>query len=150
MIRRTLAYLCLVCILAACQAANPTIETPLNAEFTLARDQSAFIKTTDLTVTFSSVLSDDRCPIEVECAANGPVTVSLSIHRAGDNPPINVTLETFTNQEGRALAEEFEGVEPSADIGEYLIRVVSVVPYPRNLSGIKASDYQATFVVIPK
>jgi hypothetical protein len=140
--------LCL--LMAACQTANPTIETPLNTEFTLARDQSARIKTTSLTVTFSSVLSDDRCPIEVECVASGPVTVSLSIHREGEDIPTNVTLETFTNQEGRAPTEEFEGIEPSAEIGEYVIRVVSVLPYPRNLSGIKASDYQATFIVIPK
>ncbi|HEX5809968.1 MAG TPA: hypothetical protein VFY25_14965 [Anaerolineales bacterium] len=151
MIKRSFACLGLICVLAAaCQAANPTIEAPLNTEFTLARDQSARIKTTDLTVTFSSVLSDDRCPIEVECAASGPVTVSLAIHRAGEDLPVNVTMETFTDQEGRAPAEELEGVEPSADIGEYVIHVVSVLPYPRNLSGIKASDYQATFIVIPK
>lgn len=151
LIERTLAYLALVCVLAtSCQTANPTIETPLNAEFTLARDQSARIKATNLTVTFSSVLSDDRCPIEVECAASGPVTVTLSIQREGEDLPANVTLETFTNQEGRAPAEDIEGVEAFADIGEYVIRVVGVLPYPRNLSGIKASDYQATFVVIPK
>lgn len=151
MIKRGLACLSLICVLAvACQAANPTIEAPLNTEFTLARDQSARIKTTDLTVTFSSVLSDDRCPVEVECAASGPVTVSLAIHRAGEDLPVNVTMETFTDQEGRAPAQDLDGAEPSADIGEYVIHVVSVLPYPRNLSGIKASDYQATFVVIPK
>lgn len=119
-------------------------------EFTLARDQSARIKTTDLMVTFNSVLSDDRCPIEVECVASGPVTISLSVQREGDDFPTNITLETFTDQEGRAPTGEFEGIDASADIGDYLIRVVGVLPYPRNLSGIKASDYQATFVVTPK
>src|SRR5512134_1297502 len=118
MMRRTFPSLGMLCLLvAACQTANPTIETPLNTEFTLARDQSARIKTTDLTVTFSSVLSDDRCPIEVECAASGPVTVSLAIHRAGEDLPVNVTMETFTDQEGRAPAEGLDGAEPSADIG---------------------------------
>ena len=151
LINRTLPILGILCLLAAaCQTASPMIETRPNTEFTLSRDQSARIKTTDITVTFSSVLSDDRCPIEVECAASGPVTVSLSIHRSGDDLPVNVTLETFTDQEGRAPAEEFEGIDSTADIGDYWIRVVGVLPYPRNLSGIKASDYQATFIVIPK
>ena len=148
--KRILASLYLVWISAACQTANPTIEAAVNSEFTLARDQSARIKTTDMTITFNSVLSDDRCPIEVECAASGPVTISLSIQREGDDFPNNVTLETFTDEEGRAPASEFEGIDASADIGDYLIRVVGVLPYPRNLSGIKASDYQATLVVTPK
>jgi hypothetical protein len=137
----------LACMLAACQAANPTIDTRVNNEFTLARDQSARIRGTDLTITFSSVLSDDRCPIEIECAASGPVTVSLSIQRAGEVPS-TVTLETFTDQEGRAPGSQFEGIANSADLGEHTIWLVGVVPYPRNLSGIKASDYQATLVVI--
>ena len=148
--KRILASLYLVWILAACQTANPTIEAAMNTEFTLARDQSARIKTTDMTVTFNSVLSDDRCPIEVECAASGPVTISLSIQHEGEDFPTNVTLQTFTDQEGRAPTGEFGGIDASADIGDHLIYVVGVVPYPRNLSGIKASDYQATLVVIPK
>ena len=136
-------------MLTACEAADPTIDTRVNNEFTLARDQSARIRGTDLTVTFSSVLSDDRCPIEIECAASGPVTVSLSIQRAGEIPS-NVTLETFTDQEGRAPGSQFEGIENFAEIGDHVIWLVGVVPYPRNLSGIKASDYQVTLLVTPK
>ena len=144
-----LLSLSLLGLLAACQTANPTINPRVNEEFTLERDQTATIRGTNLIITFSSVLSDDRCPIDVECAASGPVTISLSVQREGDiaSP---VTLQTFTDQEGRTPAGEFEGIENTVEVGEHVIRLIGVLPYPRNLSGIKASDYQATLIVTPK
>jgi hypothetical protein len=138
----------LLCFMAACQPANPLIETPVNREFTLARDQSAAIKGTNLILTFNSVLSDDRCPIDVECVASGPVTISLSAQEEGAVPS-GITLEAFTDQEGRSPGGEFDGIQDSAEIGDYTVRLVGVLPYPRNLSGIKASDYQVTLVVSP-
>jgi hypothetical protein len=139
----------IVCMLAACQTPLSPIKVPVNNEFTLARDQSAKIRGTDMVVTFNSILSDERCPSEVECAASGPVTASISIQQ-GDDQPSPVTLQTFTDQEGRAPGNEFEGIQDSVEAGDYLIRIVGVLPYPRNLSGIKSSDYQVTLIVIPK
>ena len=138
-----------VCILAACQAANPTIDAPLNSEFSLAPDQSATIRRTDLTITFNAVLNDDRCPRQIECAANGPVTVSLWLQE--DNGTLSgISLQTFTDQEGRAPESQFEGIENSVETGDYVIRLVGVLPYPQNLSGIKPSDYQVTLIVTQK
>lgn len=138
-------------ILAACQPGTPfpQVTATLNNEFTLATGQSVSVKKTDLTITFHAVLSDERCPREIECAASGPVTVSLSIQQDGDTPAM-ISLQAFTDQEGRAPGDSFEGIEDRIEIGGYLIQVVGVLPYPRNLSGIKASDYQATFMVIQK
>jgi hypothetical protein len=140
------ACLLIVSLLTACQSAIPLVDTNVNKEFSLAPGQSARIRGTDLTFTFNAVLSDDRCPIEIECAANGPVTLSLSVQPA-EAVPFGITLETFTDQEGRSSGVGQEGIQDSAEAGDYLIRVLGVLPYPRNLSGIKASDYQATFVV---
>ena len=138
-------------ILAACQPATslPVVIATLNNEFTLATSQSVPVKKTDLTITFNGVLSDERCPSEIECAASGPVTVSLSVQQDGDTPAM-VTLQTFTDQEGRAPDSSFEGIEDRIEIGDYLIQVVGVLPYPQNLSGIKVSDYEATFMVTEK
>lgn len=143
------ASLCIACTLAACQSAPSRIEATRNSEFSLTSGQSASIRGTDLTITFHYVLSDDRCPSELECADSGPVTISLSVQR-GDAVPSGITLETFTDQEGRSPGVPFEGIQDSVEAGDYIIRVLGVVPYPRNLSGIKASDYQATLTVTPK
>jgi hypothetical protein len=135
-------------ILAACQPGTslPLVVATLDNEFTLGTGQSVSVKKTDLTITFNAVLSDERCPSEIECAASGPVTVSLSVQQDGDTP-VMVSLQTFTDQEGRAPNGSFEGIEDRIKIGDYLIQVVGVLPYPQNLSGIKVSDYQATFMV---
>lgn len=139
---------CFACILSACQAGNATVNTAPNREFSLAPGQSATVRGTDLTITFNYVLSDDRCPIEVECAASGPVTVSLTVQQ-GDIVPSGLALETLTDQEGRSPGVPFEGIQDSVEAGDYIIRLLGVRPHPRNLSGIKSSDYEATFVVIP-
>ena len=144
-----LACLGLVCTLAACQSANPLIDTNISREFSLAPGQSASVRRADLIITFNYVLSDDRCPLELECAASGPVTVSLTVQQ-GDAVPFGLTLETVTDQEGRSSASPTEGIRDATESGDYLIRILGVVPYPRNLSGIKASDYQATFIVTPR
>ena len=147
--RILLAYLFAVCIPAACQSAIPLVDTNINKEFSLAPGQTARIRGTDLTLTFNAVLSDDRCPIEVECAASGPVTVSLTVQR-GDIVPAGLALETLTDEEGRSPGVPFEGIQDSVEAGDYIVRLLGVLPHPRNLSGIKAADYEATFVVIPR
>lgn len=138
-------------MLVACQSATPLpqVNATLNNEFTLETDQSVSVKKTDLTITFNAVISDERCPSEIECAASGPVTVSLSVQQDSD-PTVMISLQTFTDQQGRAPSSSFEGIEDRIEISDYLIQVVAVLPYPQNLSGIKVSDYQATLVVTQK
>jgi hypothetical protein len=97
-------------ILAACQPGTslPPVVATLDNEFTLGTGQSVSVKKTDLTITFNAVLSDERCPSEIECAASGPVTVSLSVQQDGDLP-FMVTLQTFTDQGGRAPNGSLKG-----------------------------------------
>lgn len=144
-----LVSLCIAFSLAACQSTSPVIETALNSEFSLEPGQAARVKGTDLTITFNAVLGDDRCPSELECAASGPVTVSLSVQQE-DAVPFGITLETVTDQEGRSPAVPLEGIQDAVEAGDYIIRVLGVLPYPQNLSGIKASDYQAILIVTPR
>ena len=139
-------------ILAACQTLTspPSFTASTNNEFTLVPNQPATITDADLTITFNSVLSDDRCPSEVECVASGPVAVSLSVQPDNENAT-DLTLETFTDQNGHAPGGQFEGIEDRVKIGDYLIQIVGVTPYPKNLSTrIMPSEYQATFIVTQK
>jgi hypothetical protein len=126
--------LVMTCILASCQtaatASSPVIGN-VNTEITLAPGQSTTVTGTDLTVTFHSVVSDERCPSEMECVASGPVTVSLSIQQ-GNGTPTDFTLQTFTDQDGRSPNVQFEGVTNRAEVGKYIIQIARMTPYPAN------------------
>ena len=123
---------------------------PLDAEIILAPDQSTVVTGTDLTITFHSVVSDERCPSQVECAASGPVTVLLSVQQ-GNGTPNDFTLQTFTDQNGRAPNVQFEGVTNRAEVGEYLIQIAGVTPYPSDPSTkIEPSQYRVGLTVLRK
>ena len=139
-------------ILTACQTAAPSTPGPaaLNAEVTLSPGESAAVTGTDLTITFHSVVKDERCPSEIECAASGPVTVSLSIQQ-GDGKPTDFTLQTFTDLDGRSPNVQFEGVTNHAELGDYAIRIAGVTPYPQNLNTeIESSEYRVALLVSDK
>lgn len=142
-----------ICLLAACQTAT-TPSSPgtatLNTEIILAPDQSAAVTGTDLTITFHSVVSDDRCPSDVECAASGPVTVSLSVQQ-GNEAPNEFTLQTFTDLDGRSPNVQFEGVTNRAEVGSYIIQIAGVTPYPTSSTiPIEASAYRVALVISNK
>lgn len=145
--------LSLICILTACQAggtSSPPVTGTVNEEIILAPGQSAAVTGTDLTVTFHSIVSDERCPSEIECAASGPVTISLSLQQGG-RVSTDFTLQTFTEQNGRSPNVQFEGVTNRAEVGEYIIQILSVTPYPKNLTTkIDPSDYRISLLISNK
>jgi hypothetical protein len=147
-----ISSLLVLSVLVTCRSEKPlpSIAATTNSEFTLAPAQSATIKDAHLTITFNSVLGDDRCPSEVECVASGPVAVSLSVKDGNENA-MELTLQTFTDQNGHAPDREFEGIEDRAQVGDYLIQLTSVTPYPKNpATPIEPSEYQVTFIVLPR
>ena len=137
-----------IILLIACQ---PMTAAPLIAEqdveFVLAPGGTAAIKDTDLTIKLISILSDERCPTEVECAASGPVQISLSAQN-DNGPAAELDLQTFTDNEGRSPATEFEGITDRIVYEGHVIRIVGVLPYPENPSTpIRPDDYRVSFVV---
>ena len=150
--RAILLAIYLACLFTACQTATPEASTTatLGEEFSLAPGESAAVTGTELVLTFHDILSDERCPSAVECADSGPVTVSLSVQQ-GNGTPTDFTLQTFTDQDGRSPNVQFEGVTNQADLGDYLIRIASVTPYPKDLSPeIQPSEYRVALLVSRK
>jgi len=135
--------------LSACQTAtsSPEVTANVNAEFSLAPEQSAVVADADMMIIFHAVTGDDRCPSEVECAASGPVDVLLSVQQ-GNQAPTDFNLQTFTDHNGRAPSVPFEGLTNPAEVGEYLIQLVGVTPYPENPEiKIDPSEYRVTLLV---
>jgi hypothetical protein len=75
--------------------------------------------------------------------------VSIAVTaQAGNEEPMEITLRTFTDDQGRTPEMEFEGIQDRIEYKGYLIRVISVLPYPVNLEDkIEAGEYRVTFMV---
>lgn len=150
--KHIISIIFLLITLTSCQAAPPPspITASINDEFILRPSQSATILGTDLTLNLIAVTSDERCPLEIECAMSGPVSLTISILSA-ENGPTEFALQTFTDNDGRAPAMSFEGIQNRIEFEDYTIHVKAVLPYPLKRSGeIKDSDYQISFVVTSK
>jgi hypothetical protein len=133
----------------ACMTATPPPPTTAEpgTEFTLAPDQTATITNTGLVIRLIGVAGDQRCPSEVECAMSGPVSISLSVQK-DNGAPTSIDLQTFTDNDGRAPAGQFEGINSRATVEGYSIQVMGVTPYPTKPSTpIKPSDYRVILIV---
>jgi hypothetical protein len=83
----------------------------------------------------------------VECAASGPVDVTLSVQE-GEAAATEIALQTFTDHQGIAPSVPFEGLTNPTEVGEYLIRLVGVTPYPQNPEvEIEPSAYRVILLV---
>ncbi len=141
----------LLIALTSCQAAPPPppITASVSDEFVLRPGQSAAILGTDLTLKLIAITSDERCPLEIECAMSGPVSLSISI-QSTENAPAEFALQTFTGNDGRTPDMSFEGIQDRVEFEGYIIQVKAVLPYPiKRSSEINDSDYQISFVVTP-
>jgi hypothetical protein len=119
----------------------------MDTEFTLAPDQTVTITDADLTIRLIGVAGDGRCPSELECAASGPVSLSLSV-QMGTGDPTSINLQAFTDNNGLAPGMEFEGIEDRVVYEGYLIRALGVLPYPvKSMNEIKDSEYRVTLIV---
>jgi hypothetical protein len=138
----------LLLLLTACQAATPQPMTATSdTEFILSVGQTASITDANIAITFISVSSDERCPSEIECAASGPVTIHLSIQDQ-DGVVSQEILQTFTDYKGLAPTMEFEGMKSSVSVDNFQIRIIGVLPYPKDRSSsIKDSEYILTLKV---
>ncbi len=146
---QSILFIFLFLLTSACQAATPLLNltTAEGEEFTLAVGQSATVNASTLTVKLVGVSEDGRCPSEVTCAESGPVSIAVTV-QAGNEEPMEITLRTFTDDQGRTPEMEFEGIQDRIEYKGYLIRVISVLPYPVNLEDkIEAGEYRVTFMV---
>jgi len=124
------------------------ITATTNSEFTLAFGQMAVLTDAGFSIKLIGVGRDQRCPSEIECAFSGPVSVSLLV-QAGNETPIELDLQTLTSTDGRSPEMHFEGINNETVYKGYVIRIVSVLPYPvRSFDEIKDSEYHVSFIVI--
>jgi hypothetical protein len=121
-----------VLALSSCDdtVAGPTV--PLNQQFTLAIGQTATISNAGITVTFTGVPNDSRCPGDAICVTAGDATVSI---------------EALPPAGGRSRYELHTADMQPVQHGELTISLLQLDPYPFTTRSIQAGDYRATFRV---
>ena len=117
----------IVLFLSACGHATPqAVEIVPGEEFSLSVAESAALPGEGL-LEFAQVVSDSRCPVDVQCVWAGDAVVSL---RASDvNDSAKLTLHT--------------GGPRSASFGTWEIELVELRPFPREGIALTQADYEA-------
>jgi hypothetical protein len=124
-------------LLAALAGAGPGTLTntraPLNKEFRIKVGQQVTIK--KLSIKFSAVNSESRCPTGVQCIWAGNAAIVVEVSKK-NNRAVHATLNTNT------------AVQPNElDYKAYKIKLVALNPYPRINQTIDENDYEATLIV---
>lgn len=111
-------------------------EAVLDQEFEIRIGERVSIKKEGLTVSFTRVAEDSRCPEGVQCiwAGNGKILLRVSKARRRA-----ATMRLNTGMEPRQ--DDYRG---------YDVKLVSLNPYPKESVVIKRKEYVATLIVSRK
>jgi len=115
-------------------SASMSIDTNLDSEFILQINQSAEIKSEDITVTFFNVTSDSRCPSDVTCIWQGQAGIELDVQKGEVEYTVSLSIG------GDSSPEE-------SIFNSYLIQLVDLSPYPISTKNIQPEDYTATIKI---
>jgi hypothetical protein len=120
----------LILCLAGCSSAT---EVDTTQEFTVAPLEEVNVRGTDLSVAFLGVVSDSRCPLKAQCVWAGDASVEIQtwLNDADDALPRRDTLHTH------------EGPR-SLDLGNVVLELSDLAPYPVEPGTIPPEEYRAT------
>lgn len=139
---RSLSVAALALALVGCQMSREAdadpVEPSLGQEFVLAGGEEAVFSRNDLSVRFSELLEDSRCPTEVECFWTGQARIAVIVQPTGSP---STTAYFNTNP---APGENLQSVRA----GAYSVELKKLEPYPRTPDDpISFDDYRATLLV---
>jgi hypothetical protein len=119
-------------LIAGCSGPTAPDRVPKGEPFDLRVGESART-TDDLRITFETVRSDSRCPMDALCVRAGEAVIAVTVARVGE---VGI---------GREL--ETTPARSSTTYLNFTITLSSLQPYPRSDRQIQPADYVATFVV---
>lgn len=109
----------------------PTSTVPVGTDFTLAPGESVSVDNAALTLVFTKVVGDSRCPSQMTilCVWAGSVVTSMRVNSTSGAR--DVTLETQASRD-------------MIVVGDYLVQLVGVTPARLTLDTIPPTAYRAT------
>lgn len=125
----------LALLLSAASCDESQVQTDpfeLDIPFLLAPGEQYNCLDCDVSVSFTKVVSDSRCPLDVDCVWAGMAEVELSVEIEGAS---------------RVILLATVGENSSAEFGGYRLSLGEVSPYPTLQNPIPQSDYRITLTV---
>ena len=93
----------------------------------------------EISIKFSTVIGDSRCPRNVECFSAGEVTLFFDLFKAEKNiESFSLTFGEGQNNPNRPRKKEIQG---------YLIEMIEVNPYPQSTTPMGDELYEAVLKV---
>ena len=129
-----LAFLLLPVLPAGCTGTSSEVRASLGQESSLSIGQSAVIEEEGLTLKFTEVVGDSRCPKDVVCFWQGEVSCGIEIAYSGSQYRMVLTQPGLTS-------------EPSTKTFQQYRLTFSVDPYPESGKKIRPGDYRLRLTV---
>lgn len=130
-------------VLAGCgsgpKASNTQPQTSLGDPVQVRIGQTATVASDKVSVTFTGISEDSRCPTGAQCAWAGQAIVSLKVSPTGGGPG-EAQLILGGGQPG---SDEFS-------FGLYMVKITSLDPLPVADVKTNPDDYVATLVISKK
>lgn len=140
MVVKAFCLLALATALVGCQsrqAAAAPAEYNLNEVFAIGGGQQASIRGENVSLRFTDVLEDSRCPTAVDCVWMGQARIAVEVQPQGSAP---------TKTEFNTNAAPGQTMQ-TATVGVYTIELQSLDPYPETTEPIAFEEYLATLLV---
>jgi len=130
-VRHFLLLACLVAV-TSCAGSPTKPGVPFDEPFTLAVGESASFDGVRLTVQFTGVTGDSRCPADAVCIQGGDAIVHVRVSTG-----VTGEYELHTGDSARGAATH----------GSFRISLVNLQPFPFSGRTIAQSEYRATLTV---
>jgi len=114
----------------------------LGEVFTLKFAQSVAIESENLSIRFTFVEEDSRCPANAYCFWPGMVEATIRVTK-GSSDPINITLGLVDS-----VTQADEAHHLPIDTLGYRFTLIGITPYPQTSDPIELSEYSAILKVI--
>ncbi|MGL5830932.1 MAG: hypothetical protein ACRCZE_02165 [Candidatus Altimarinota bacterium] len=105
--------------------------------FSLALGESMIFQPAGLTIQFTEVKSDSRCPSDVVCVWAGEATIHIIATTQGPAVEADLVLGDSSN----------DSIQLRGDVGgAYNLKFLDLTPYPSSKSPSDNNQYKATFI----
>ncbi|MFN8469820.1 MAG: hypothetical protein U0X20_29960 [Caldilineaceae bacterium] len=124
----------------------PSSSAAVGTPFTLAPGGTIALDDTDMMVGLLSV-ADTRCPIDLDCGTGGSNGVEVGVlvlNQYGETEQL--ALSGRTGYDGLVLPPTGK-MQPQAAFGDYTLKLLRVMPFPKGANEVAPKDYRVTLVV---
>ncbi|MBN3580861.1 hypothetical protein JYB64_00580 [Algoriphagus aestuarii] len=130
-------YLPLFSILStSCQGESPCTDYQLGNPVEIDFKSTINFCTEPISITFSKILGDSRCPENAQCIWQGVVELEVTL-------AVNGTEEKFS----LSSYPPFNNIPSEVSFKGYLFKLVDVTPYPNTTKTYTEKDYAVTLQV---